>query len=78
MAQKQNKRLGNEGLANVLVVAPLNSIINDQILDVNSMGISACNLAEHLSDLSNIMAGKYGGKCYQQKISKCPEKIMFS
>ena len=34
--------------ASVLVTCPLTSIINDQIFEVESMGLSACNLSDKL------------------------------
>ena len=45
--------------ASVLVICPLTSIINDQIMEVESMGLSACNLSEKLGDLTDVEGGKY-------------------
>ena len=41
----------------VLVICPLTSIINDQIQEVEAMGLCACNLSEKLSDLTDIEQG---------------------
>ena len=43
----------------VLVICPLTSIINDQIQEVEAMGLCACNLSEKLSDLTDIEQGKF-------------------
>ena len=45
--------------ASVLIICPLPSIIiNDQIFEVESMGLSACNLSEKLADLTEVEVGK--------------------
>ena len=49
----------NGQTASVLVICPLASIINDQIFEVESMGLSACNLSEKLADLTEVEGGKY-------------------
>ena len=47
-------RNGHTQTASVLVTCPLTSIINDQIFEVESMGLSACNLSDKLADLTEI------------------------
>ena len=44
----------------IIVVCPLTSIIADQIAEVESMGLTACNLSEKLEKLHEIEVG-----CYQ-------------
>ena len=43
--------------ASVLVICPLTSIINDQIFEVESMGLCVCNLLEKLADLTEVKGG---------------------
>lgn len=43
----------------ILVITPLNSIIKDQILEVSSLGITACSLVEHIDNLEDLLSGKY-------------------
>ena len=45
-------RNGHTQTAPVLVTCPLTSIINDQIFEVESMGLSACNLSDKLAELT--------------------------
>ena len=52
------KRDGNE-TACVLVICPLTSIVQDQLLEVEEMGIRACSLDVNLDKLCDIEAGKY-------------------
>ena len=47
-------RNGHTQTASVLVTCPLTSIINDQIFEVESMGLSACNLSDNLADLTEV------------------------
>jgi len=47
------------GSACVIVICPLMSIINDQIEEVESMDVSACNLTEKLEHLHEVEAGRY-------------------
>ena len=49
---ENRNRNGHTQTASVLVVCPITSIINDQIFEVESMGLSACNLSEKLADLT--------------------------
>ena len=43
----------------LLVITPLTSIIKDQIIEVESLNLSACNLTEKLDNLQDIEEGKY-------------------
>ena len=45
--------------ASVLVICPLTSNINDQILEVESTGLCACYLSQKLADLTEVEGGKY-------------------
>ena len=45
--------------ASVLVICPLTSIINDQILEVESTGLCACYLSQKLADLTKVEGGKH-------------------
>ena len=45
--------------ASVLVICPLTSIINDQILEVESTGLWACYLSQKLAGLTEVEGGKY-------------------
>ena len=56
---ENRNRNGHSQTASVLVICPLTSIINDQIMEVESMGLSACNLSEKLADLTDVKGGKY-------------------
>ena len=56
---ENRNRNGQSQTASVLVICPLTSIINDQIMEVESMGLSACNLSEKLADLTDVEGGKY-------------------
>ena len=56
---ENRNRNGHSQTASVLVICPLTSIINDQIMEVESMGLSACNLSEKLADLTDVDGGKY-------------------
>ena len=69
MLLENRNRNGHSQTASVLVFCPLTSIINDQIMEVESMGLSACGLSEKLADLTDVEGGKYHiclllcGKC---------------
>ena len=45
--------------ASLLVITPLVSIINDQIMEVEAMNLTACNLAQKLDSLQDIEGGKF-------------------
>ena len=45
--------------ASVLVICPLTIIVNDQIFEVESMGLCACYLSQKLADLTEVEGGKY-------------------
>ena len=45
--------------APLLVITPLVSIINDQIMEVEAMNLTACNLAQKLDSLQDIEGGKF-------------------
>ena len=62
------KRAGN--YASLLVITPLVSIIDDRIVEVEAMNLTACNLAQKLVCLQDIEGGKFDavslcidGKC---------------
>ncbi|KAK3721675.1 hypothetical protein QZH41_013828 [Actinostola sp. cb2023] len=59
MAQRRSLKDGTGGLGFALIITPLNSIIKDQIEEVNSIGLTACSLAEQLENLDEVMSGKY-------------------
>ena len=59
MTEARKRIQGRDGYACIIVISPLSSIIKDQILEVNSMGISACNLSEKLQCLEEIHSGKF-------------------
>ena len=56
---ENRNRNGHSQTASVLVICPLTSIINDQIMEVESTDLSACNLSEKLADLTDVEGGKY-------------------
>ena len=45
--------------ASLLVITPLVSIINNQIMEVEAMNLTACNLAQKLDCLQDIEGGKF-------------------
>ena len=45
--------------AHVLVITPLQSIIKDQIFEVSSMNLSACDLGKEMHDLKDVASGKF-------------------
>ena len=47
-------RNGHTQTASVLVICPLTIIINDQIFEVESVGLSARNLSDKLADLTEV------------------------
>ena len=47
-------RNGHTQTASVLVICPLTRIINDQIFEVENLGLSACNLSGKLADLTEV------------------------
>ena len=51
------KRAGN--YASLLVITPLVSIINDQVMEVEAMNLTACNLAQKLGNLEDIEGGNF-------------------
>ena len=48
--------------ASVPVICPLTIIINDQIFELESMGLCACCLSQKLADLTEVEGGKYHKK----------------
>ena len=56
---ENRNRNGHSQTVSVLLICPLTSIINDQIMEVESMGLPACNLSENLADLTDVEGGKY-------------------
>ena len=53
------KRQGGTGFSSIVVISPLQSIIRDQVVEVNSMGMTACDLTEKLDCLDDIHQGKF-------------------
>ena len=45
--------------ASFLVITPLFSIINDQVMEVEAMNLTACNLAQKLGNLEDIEGGNF-------------------
>ena len=60
--------------ASVLVICPLTSIINDQILEVESVGLCACYLSKKLADLTEVESGKYHKQKSIQIINVAPRQ----
>ena len=58
LAKAKGRREGGEGFAAILVITPLSSIIQDQISEISSMGLSGCNLSKKLECLDDIHNGK--------------------
>ena len=58
MLLENRNRNGHTQTASVLIICPLTSIINNQIFEVENMGLSACNLSEKLADLTEVEVGK--------------------
>lgn len=44
MMEVRRKRRGERGFASIVVISPLQSIIRDQVVEVVSMGMTACDL----------------------------------
>lgn len=42
MCGVRSKRKGESGFSSIIVISPLQSIIRDQVIEVNSMGMTAC------------------------------------
>ena len=59
MCGVRNKRQGGTGFSSIVVISPLQSIIRDQVVEVNSMGMTACDLTEKLDCLDDIHQGKF-------------------
>ena len=55
MLELKSKRHGGAGYVSIIVVLPLQVIIHDQVLEVNSMGMSTSNL----KNLDEIHLGKF-------------------
>lgn len=54
MCGVRSKRQGGTGFASIIVISPLQSIIRDhQVVEVNSMGMTACDLNEKLDCLDD-------------------------
>ena len=51
------KRAGN--YVSLLVIMPLVSIINEQVMEVEAMNLTACNLAQKLGNLEDIEGGNF-------------------
>ena len=48
MCGVRSKRQGGSGYSSIIVISPLQSIIRDQMVEVNSMGKTTCHLNEKL------------------------------
>jgi len=59
MCGARSKRKGESGFSSTIVISPLQSIIRDQVIAVNSMGMTACDLNENLDCLDDIHQGKF-------------------
>lgn len=59
MCGVRSKRQGGTGFSSVIVISPLQSIIRDQVVEVNSMGMTACDLNEKLNCLDDIHQGQF-------------------
>ena len=59
MCGVRNKRQGGIGFSSIIVISPLQSIIQDQVVEVNSMGMMACDVNEKLNCLNEIHQGKF-------------------
>lgn len=59
MCGARSKRNGEPGFSSIIVNSPLQSIIRDQVIGVNSMGMTACDLYENLDCLDDIHEGKF-------------------
>ena len=59
MVDARRRKQGGSGFASIIVISPLQSIIRDQVVEVNSMGMTACDLSEKLGCLEEIHQGKY-------------------
>ena len=59
MCGVRSKRRGGAGFSNIIVISPFQSIIRDQVVEVNSMGMTACDLNEKLNCLEEIRQGKF-------------------
>ena len=59
MCGVRSKRQGGTGFSSIVVISPLQSIIRDQVVEVNSMGMTACDLTEKLDCLDDIHQGKF-------------------
>lgn len=53
------RRVEAGNYASLLVITPLVSIKNDQIMEAEAMNLAACNLAEKLDSLEDIEEGKF-------------------
>ena len=58
MCGVRSKRQEGTGFSSI-VISPLQSIIRDQVVEVNSMGMTACDLTEKLDCLDDIHQGKF-------------------
>ena len=54
MCGVRSKRQGGTGFSSVIVISLLQSIIRDQVVEVNSIGMTACDLNEKLNCLDDI------------------------
>ena len=75
------KRAGN--YASLLVITPLVRVINDQIREVKTMNLIACNLAQKLVRLEEVKEDKFdvflciSGKCHRYTNSTITEEHYF-
>ena len=59
MCGVRSKRQGGTGYCSIIGISPLQCIIRDQVVEVNSMGKTACDLNEKLDCLDDIHKGKF-------------------
>ena len=59
MCGARSKRKGESGFSSIIVNSPLQSIIRDQVIEVYSIGMTACDLNENLDCLDDIHEGKF-------------------
>ena len=64
--------------ASLLVITPLVSIINDQIMEVEAMNLTACNLAQTLDSLQDIEGGKFDEIVYASAESATDKRFLQS
>ena len=59
MCRVRSKQQGGTSFSSIIVISLLQSIIRDQVVEVNSMGMTACDVQEKLNCLDDIHQGKF-------------------